>query len=81
MNVQNEANNMIDAKLLELLVCPVTKGKLKYDREKGHLISKQAKLIFPIIDGVPHMSLETALLLEDENGRRIQDSESSSEGE
>ncbi|HEY4115825.1 MAG TPA: Trm112 family protein [Rhizomicrobium sp.] len=45
----------IDRKLLEILVCPVTKGTLVYDREKQELISKQAGLAYPIRDGVPIM--------------------------
>lgn len=43
----------IDPKLLDLLVCPLTKGVLKYDRDKNELISKSAKLAFPIRDGIP----------------------------
>jgi uncharacterized protein len=43
----------IDPKLLDLLVCPLTKGVLKYDREKNELISRSAKLAFPIRDGIP----------------------------
>jgi uncharacterized protein len=43
----------IDPKLLDLLVCPLTKGILKYDREKNELISNGAKLAFPIRDGIP----------------------------
>jgi uncharacterized protein len=49
----------MDAKLLELLVCPVTKGALLYDKTKSELISKQARLAFPIRDGIP-------IMLEDE---------------
>jgi hypothetical protein len=45
----------IDRKLLEILVCPVTKGTLIYDREKQELISKQAGLAYPVRDGVPIM--------------------------
>lgn len=45
----------MDKKLLDLLVCPVTKGPLIYDREKGELISKSAKLAYPIRDGIPVM--------------------------
>lgn len=45
----------IDPKLLEILVCPVTKGPLRYEREKGELISEQAGLAFPIRDGIPIM--------------------------
>ncbi len=45
----------IDPKLLEILVCPVTKGPLRYEREKAELISEQAGLAFPIRDGIPIM--------------------------
>jgi len=44
-----------DAKLLEILVCPVTKGTLTYDRERQELISKGAGLAYPIRDGIPIM--------------------------
>lgn len=45
----------MDPKLLELLVCPVTKGPLDYDREKGELISRSARLAYPVRDGIPIM--------------------------
>ena len=45
----------LDPQLLEILVCPVTKGPLHYDREAGELISEQAGLAFPIRDGIPIM--------------------------
>ena len=45
----------IDPKLLEILVCPVTKGPLEYDRVKQELISRSAKLAYPIRDGIPIM--------------------------
>jgi uncharacterized protein YbaR (Trm112 family) len=45
----------VDPRLLEILVCPVTRGPLEYDREKGELISRGAKLAYPIRDGVPIM--------------------------
>lgn len=45
----------IDPKLLEILVCPVTKGPLRYDREHAELISDGAGLAFPIRDGIPIM--------------------------
>lgn len=48
----------MDPKLLALLVCPVTKGPLDYDREKQELISRSARLAYPIRDGIPIM-LET----------------------
>ena len=45
----------MDTKLLELLVCPVTKGSLEYDREKAELVSRSARLAYPIRDGIPVM--------------------------
>jgi uncharacterized protein len=50
----------MDAKLLELLVCPVTKGPLVYDRERQELVSKSARLAYPIRDGIPVMLEEEA---------------------
>lgn len=55
----------IDPRLLEILVCPVTQGRLEYDREAGELISRQASLAYPIRDGVPIMLPEEARELED----------------
>lgn len=46
---------MMDTKLLELLVCPVTKGSLEYNREKNELISRSARLAYPVRDGIPIM--------------------------
>ena len=48
-------NAQVDPKLLEILVCPVTKGPLDYDPAKGELISRQAGLAYPIRDGIPIM--------------------------
>jgi uncharacterized protein len=45
----------VDPKLLEMLVCPVTKGPLIYDRERQELISRSARLAYPIRDGIPVM--------------------------
>ncbi|MFN4003081.1 MAG: Trm112 family protein [Hylemonella sp.] len=45
----------MDTRLLELLVCPVTKGPLEYDREKQELVSRSARLAYPIRDGIPVM--------------------------
>ena len=50
----------IDPKLLEILVCPVTKGPLEYDAENQELISRTAKLAYPIRDGIPIMLPEEA---------------------
>ena len=54
----------MDAKLLEILVCPVTKGPLTYDREKQELVSKSARLAYPIRDGIPVMLEDEARRLE-----------------
>lgn len=50
----------IDPKLLELLVCPLTKGPLDYDAARQELVSRQAKLAYPIRDGIPIMLPEEA---------------------
>ena len=50
----------MDPKLLEMLVCPVTKGPLVFDREKQELVSKSARLAYPIRDGIPVMLEEEA---------------------
>ena len=50
----------IDPKLLEILVCPLTKAPLEYDAEKQELISRAAKLAYPIRDGIPIMLPEEA---------------------
>jgi uncharacterized protein len=50
----------VDAKLLEILVCPVTKGPLTYDRQKQELVSRAARLAYPVRDGIPVMLEEEA---------------------
>jgi len=55
----------LDPKLLELLVCPLTKGPLTYDRENNELISEQANLAYPIRDGIPIMLVNEARALKD----------------
>jgi uncharacterized protein YbaR (Trm112 family) len=50
----------VDPRLLEVLVCPVTRGKLTYDRDANELISAGAKLAYPIREGVPIMLVEEA---------------------
>ncbi len=54
----------IDPKLLEILVCPLTKGPLIYDRDAGELISRSAGLAYPIRDGIPIMLPDEARPLE-----------------
>ena len=60
-----EDSGKIDPKLLEILVCPLTKGPLEYDAEAGELISHQAGLAYPIRDGIPIMLADEARQLED----------------
>lgn len=55
----------MDAKLLEILVCPVTKGPLIYDKKANELISKSARLAYPIRDGIPVMLEDEARKLEE----------------
>jgi uncharacterized protein YbaR (Trm112 family) len=54
------SSNDIDPKLLEILVCPLTKGPLEYDRQAQELVSRKAGLAFPIRDGIPIMLVDDA---------------------
>lgn len=56
----------VDPRLLEILVCPVTKTNLEYDRDRSELISRAAGLAFPVRDGVPIMLVDEARVLEDD---------------
>jgi uncharacterized protein YbaR (Trm112 family) len=56
----------MDPKLLELLVCPVTKGPLDYDRAKNELVSRSARLAYPVRDGIPVMLESEARALTDD---------------
>ena len=60
-----EGGGLTDRRLLEFLVCPVTKGPLTYDAARQELISKRARLAFPIRKGVPLMTIESARHLDD----------------
>lgn len=55
----------VDPKLLEILVCPVTKGTLRYDRDAQELISDKAGLAYPIRDGIPIMLADEAREIDD----------------
>ncbi|MBT5434799.1 MAG: Trm112 family protein [Rhodospirillaceae bacterium] len=55
----------VDPKLLEILVCPLTKGALSYDRESQELIIEQACLAYPIRDGIPIMLVDEARKLDE----------------
>jgi hypothetical protein len=59
-------SNTVDAKLLEILVCPLTKAELVYDAEAQELISKQAGLAYPIRDGIPIMLVDEARRLDED---------------
>ena len=63
---ENTNQNKVDPKLLEILVCPVTKGDLEYNKAKNELISKQAGLAYPIRDGIPIMLEEEARKIVDD---------------
>ena len=66
MSENKDQSRQVDPKLLEFLVCPLTHGTLRYDREAQELISDQAKLAYPIRDGIPIMLPSEARQLEDE---------------
>jgi hypothetical protein len=57
---------MLDKKLLDILVCPVTKGPLIYDKERGELVAVAARLAYPIRDGIPVMLEDEARSLSED---------------
>lgn len=61
----SDPSRKVDPKLLEILVCPLTKGPLRYDAEAQELISEKAQLAYPIRDGIPIMLVEEARPLDD----------------
>lgn len=69
-NLVSQSGNQVDPRLLEILVCPLTKVPLRFDREKQELISDQAKLAYPIRGGIPVMLVEEARTLEDREIKR-----------
>lgn len=63
---ENETETAPDPKMLEALICPVTHGRLEYDREAQELISKKARLAYPIRNGIPIMlEVEARKLVDD----------------
>lgn len=60
----------MDKRLLDILVCPVTKGPLIFDKERGELISRSARLAYPIRDGIPVMLEEEARTLNEEEAEK-----------
>ena len=63
---ENETATAPDPKMLEALICPVTHGRLEYDREAQELISKKARLAYPIRNGIPIMLEDEARKLDDD---------------
>jgi uncharacterized protein YbaR (Trm112 family) len=63
----SESNRKADPKLLEILVCPLTKGPLRYDAVAQELISERAGLAYPIRDGIPIMLVDEARSLDDDS--------------
>lgn len=64
MTESNIANRRADPRLLEILVCPLTKAPLRYDAERQELISEKAGLAFPIREGIPIMLVDEARKLD-----------------
>lgn len=62
----SDTENGVDPKLLEMLVCPLTKTTLRYDRERQELISDAARLAYPIRDGIPIMLVDEARSLDED---------------
>ncbi|WP_454288966.1 Trm112 family protein [Rhizobium arsenicireducens] len=61
----DERMSKVDVKLLELLVCPLTQGRLTYDRDRNELVSERARLAYPIRDGIPIMLVSEARKIEE----------------
>jgi uncharacterized protein YbaR (Trm112 family) len=61
----DERLSNVDPKLLDLLVCPLTKGRLSLDRQRNELVSQSARLAYPIRDGIPIMLVSEARKIED----------------
>jgi uncharacterized protein len=63
--IEPDPRSRVDARLLEILVCPVTRAELTYDPHRQELVSRAARLAYPIRDGVPIMLPEEARKLDD----------------
>jgi hypothetical protein len=63
---RDERGLMVDPKLLEILVCPLSHGPLSYDRERQELVSEQAGLAYPVREGIPILLVDEARRLDDE---------------
>ncbi len=68
MAAERNSGREVDVRLLELLACPLTKGPLVWNAERGELVSKAARLAYPVRDGIPIMlSSEARALSDDES--------------
>jgi len=70
LSASGKPETAVDPKLLEILVCPLTKGPLRYDRDRQELISDKAGLAYPIRDGIPIMLVDEARSLDDGERKR-----------
>jgi uncharacterized protein YbaR (Trm112 family) len=68
---EKQAPREIDPKLLEILVCPATKDRLIYRKEAGELVSRKARLAYPIREGIPIMLVDEARALTDEEANAL----------
>lgn len=66
-----ETTPALDPKLLEILVCPQSRGPLVYDRDRGELLSKKAMLAYPVRDGIPIMLPDEARALSDDEALKL----------
>ena len=66
MNDTAAQRKEVDPRLLEILVCPATKDRLVYNRETGELLSRKARLAYPVRDGIPIMLIDEARALGDD---------------
>lgn len=69
-NRPDHTGQAVDPRLLEILVCPLTKVPLRYDRARSELVSDQARLAYPVRDGIPLMLVEEARHLEENEIRK-----------
>lgn len=71
MTEEKAQTKEIDPKLLEILVCPATKDRLVYRKEAGELLSRKARLAYPIRDGIPIMLVSEARALSDDEAAAL----------
>lgn len=67
--MEARSDRLLDVRMLELLVCPLTKGPLSYDPERGELVSVSASLAYPVRDGIPVLLPSEGRMLDEDEGR------------